>query len=81
MTDLTINDWVQDLRLNLNRLEGIVDEVERAIADGNLDGAALVLGTQDGKIQRSPSPTTVCTRSSTRRAPTRDGAEAVSLSR
>jgi hypothetical protein len=43
---------VEDLRLNLNRLTDIVDEVERHIADGKLDSAALVLGTQNGKIGR-----------------------------
>lgn len=52
MAELTINDLVTDLSLNLNRLTGIVEEVSRAVADENLDGAALVLGTQSGKIGR-----------------------------
>lgn len=47
-----LNDYVMDLRLNLSRLEGIVGEVERHVADGNLDGAAMVLGSQTGKIGR-----------------------------
>lgn len=52
MAELTIEDFVTDLNLNLNRLTGIVEEVSQAVADGNLDGAALVLGTQSGKIGR-----------------------------
>jgi hypothetical protein len=52
MSDLTSSDWMQDLRLNLTRLEDIVTETEQLIIAGNLDGAALVLGSQDGKIQR-----------------------------
>lgn len=52
MADPTINDWVMDQRMNLNRLESIVEEVEGDVAEGNLDGAALVLSTQTGKIGR-----------------------------
>lgn len=52
LADPTINDWVMDLRMNLNRLESIVEEVEGDVAEGNLDGAALVLSTQAGKIGR-----------------------------
>lgn len=52
MAELTIDHFVTDLSLNLNRLIGIVEEVSQAIADGNLNGAALVLGTQSGKIGR-----------------------------
>jgi hypothetical protein len=52
MSDLTIQDWAADLRLNVSRLDGIVDEVEQHIAAGNLDAAALVLGVSAGKIGR-----------------------------
>lgn len=52
MSELTIQDLVTDLDLNLERLNGIVREVSEAVADGNLDGASLVLGTQTGKIGR-----------------------------
>lgn len=38
--------------LNVNRLEDIVNEVERHICEDNLDGAARVLGTSRGKIER-----------------------------
>lgn len=50
--EVTVDHLVTDLGLNLERLRGIVEEVAQAIADGNLNGAALVLGTQDGKIGR-----------------------------
>lgn len=52
MAELTIQDLVTDLNLNLNRLTGIVEEVSKAVENGNLDGATLVLGTQSGKIGR-----------------------------
>lgn len=52
MSDLTISDSVMDLRMNLSRLKGIVDEVEEHIAAGKLDSAALVLGSQTEKIDR-----------------------------
>lgn len=45
-----VNDWAMDLRLHVNRLESIVDEVERHLADGKPDSAALVLGVSAGKI-------------------------------
>ena len=44
-----LNDYVMDLRLDLSRLEGIV---EKLISDGDLDGAAMVLGSQTGKVGR-----------------------------
>jgi hypothetical protein len=46
----TINDRVMELRLNLNRLQAIVEEVALEIDDGKLDSAALLLGTLSGKI-------------------------------
>ena len=38
------------LRLQANRLDGIVEEVERHVADGKLDSAALVVGVSTGKV-------------------------------
>ncbi len=52
MSEITIDSWRMDLRLNLGRLHGIVDEVEQHLADGDLDAAALVLGVSQGKIGR-----------------------------
>jgi hypothetical protein len=46
----TINDCVMELRLSLNRLQAIVEEVALEIDDGKLDGAALMLANQTGKI-------------------------------
>ncbi len=50
--ELTLNDYLTDLRLNLSRLEGIVTEVEELIEQSDLDAAAMVLGSQTGKIGR-----------------------------
>jgi hypothetical protein len=51
MTDgPTINDSVMELRLSLNRLQAIVEEVALEIDDGKLDSAALMLANQTGKI-------------------------------
>jgi hypothetical protein len=50
--ELTLNDYVSELRLDANHLEGIVDEIEQCIVAGDLDGAALVLSSQTGKIGR-----------------------------
>jgi hypothetical protein len=53
MTDgLTVEHLVAEVNMDLERLRSIVDEVSEAVADGNLNGAALVLGTQTGKIGR-----------------------------
>jgi hypothetical protein len=46
----TINDCVMELRLSLNRLQAIVEEVALEIDDGKLDSAALMLANQTGKI-------------------------------
>jgi hypothetical protein len=50
MADLTLNDYVIELRADANLLENIVEEVEQYIADGNLHEAALVLANQTAKI-------------------------------
>lgn len=50
--ELTVEHLLSDLDMNLNRLTSIVEEVARHITEGNLDGAAMVLGTQNGKIGR-----------------------------
>ena len=50
MSDLTINDLVAEFQMDLNRLSSIVEEATRHIANGNLDGAAVVLGSQSGRI-------------------------------
>jgi hypothetical protein len=50
--EVTVDHLVTDLDLDLNRLTGIVEEVAKHIRDGNPDGAAMVLGTQSGKIGR-----------------------------
>ena len=52
MSDLTVGDWVMDLRLNVSRLADTVTEVEQLVGDGNLDGAAMVLDSQGGKVGR-----------------------------
>lgn len=53
MTDgLTVEHLVAEVNMDLERLKSIVEEVSEAVADGNLNGAALVLGTQAGKIGR-----------------------------
>jgi hypothetical protein len=52
MSDLTVRDWVMELRLNVGRLVDIVTEVEQLVVDGNLDSAALVLDSQGGKVGR-----------------------------
>jgi hypothetical protein len=52
MPELTLTDYVTELRLDVSHLSDIVEEVERSIAEGNLDGAALVLATQTSKIGR-----------------------------
>jgi hypothetical protein len=52
MSELTMSDLVMDLRMHLGRLEGTIDDVDRAIAEGKLDSAALELGSQTGKIVR-----------------------------
>lgn len=50
MTDPTLQDLVMDLRLNMDGLMGVVDEVELHVGDVNLDNAALVLDSQSGKF-------------------------------
>jgi hypothetical protein len=50
MADLTLNDYVIELRADVDLLENIVEEVARCIADGNLHEAALVLANQTAKI-------------------------------
>jgi hypothetical protein len=50
MHEPTIDDRVMDLRLTANRIEDIVEEVERHVTDGKLDAAALVLGVSTGKV-------------------------------
>jgi hypothetical protein len=52
MSDPTIDEYVMDLRLNLNRLASIVEEVEQNIAVGKLDNALTVLESQTGKMGR-----------------------------
>jgi hypothetical protein len=52
MSELTLNNYVMDLRLNLNRLEGVIESVEASIGEGDLDGAAMVLGDEAGKAGR-----------------------------
>ena len=52
MSDLTVRDWVMELRLNVGRLADIVTEVEQLVVDGNLDGAAMVLDSQGERFGR-----------------------------
>jgi hypothetical protein len=42
---------MRELLMDLSRLDGIVEEVDQLVADG-LDAAAMVLGTQTGKVGR-----------------------------
>jgi hypothetical protein len=50
MSDTSVNDFVMNLRLNMDRLMGVVDEVELHVGDGNLDNAALALDSQSGTL-------------------------------
>jgi hypothetical protein len=50
MSELTINDLTTEFQMNLDRLASIVDETLRHIGNDDLDGAAVVLGSQSGKI-------------------------------
>lgn len=50
--ELTADHLVAEVNMDLERLRGIVEEVSKHVADGNPDSAALVLGTQAGKIGR-----------------------------
>ncbi|MFA9271260.1 MAG: DUF5615 family PIN-like protein [Baekduiaceae bacterium] len=52
MAELKTTDYLMDLEMNLNRLDGIVTEVAEHIANGRLDAAALVLGVSTGKVER-----------------------------
>jgi hypothetical protein len=50
MSELTVNDLTTEFQMNLGRLASIVEETLRHIGNGDLDGAAVVLGSQSGKI-------------------------------
>lgn len=50
MSELTLDDYSNDLQMNLSRVSNIVDEVRHHIMDGKLDAAAMVLGSQTGKV-------------------------------
>jgi len=50
--EVDFNAYCMELRMNLARLESIVNESEKLVAEGNFDSAAMVLGSQDGKIGR-----------------------------
>jgi hypothetical protein len=50
MSEPTTSDYVRDLLMGVTRLDSIVKEVDELVADGNLDGAAMVLGSQTGKV-------------------------------
>jgi hypothetical protein len=50
MSELTANSWIMDLRLQVDRLNNIVSEVEDHIVAGKPDAAALVLSVAAGKV-------------------------------
>lgn len=50
MSELALDDLVAEIQMDLNRLTSIVEETVRHIGDGDLDGAAVVLGSQSGRI-------------------------------
>jgi len=52
MSELQLSDYMRELLMDLSRLEGIVKSVDQLVADGDLDAAAMVLGTQTGKVGR-----------------------------
>jgi hypothetical protein len=52
MAEDALNSWMMELDMNMGRLQGIVEEVGQAISDGKLDVAAMVLGSQTGKVHR-----------------------------
>jgi hypothetical protein len=47
-----VDRCLAELTMNLARLGDIVRETNGHIADQNLDAAALVLGSQSGKVER-----------------------------
>lgn len=50
MSDLTLADHARDLEMSVQRVVAINDEVQEAIANGDLDGAVLVLGVSGAKF-------------------------------
>lgn len=50
MSELTLNDYATGLMMCAARVKAIAEEVAEHVAADNLDGASLVLGTQDGKM-------------------------------
>jgi hypothetical protein len=52
MSELTSKHLAADLLRLVDKLSGIAEEVSTHVTTGNLDGAALVLGTQSGKVHQ-----------------------------
>jgi hypothetical protein len=50
MSEHSVSNSMMDLKLQVNRLDDIVDEVDRHIAAGDFDAAALVLGVSTNKV-------------------------------